>query len=440
MIATEKDAYQAEYTRFSEERSPTDPVWLRELRASGLNRFTQLGIPTTRQEEWRFTNVAPLARRSYRIADTNALAAERVEQLVEQATLDADFHQLVFINGHFAEQWSFFHELPTGVIIESLAESIRQSPDAIERRLARHANFEQSAFLSLNTAFVEDGADVYVPDGVAIDRPIHLIFLSVADAPSVSHPRNVVFLGNGSRATIIESYLGLESDSYFTNVVTEIELGDSADLDHHKLQHEQRNALHVASTHVRQQSGSRFRSHYFSFGGDLARNELNCKLDGEGIECTLNGLYMPTGDQLMDCRTRIDHAQPHCNSFEVYKGILDDRAKGVFNGKIYVHPDAQKTDAKQSNQAILLSDDAVIDTKPQLEIYADDVRCTHGATVGELDEQALYYLRSRGIPADLARTMLIFAFANEVVQGVEVPAVRRHLESILLAERGLPDV
>lgn len=440
MIATETDTYQIEHARFREAQSSIIPTWLCELRERGLNRFTELGIPTTRDEEWRFTNIAPLLKKPFKVADGATPVGSQIDELIQQAALDDDFHRLVFVNGRFSEHWSMRHELPPGVIVESLAETIRQNPDSIELRLAGDAELEHSAFRALNTAFTEDGANISVPDGVAVDRPIHLIFLSVTDEPSVSHPRSLVSLGKNSRATVVESYLGVEGPAYFTNAVTGIELGESADLDHHKLQHEQPNALHLATTHVRQQASSRFRSHYFSFGGDLARNALNCALEGEAIECTLNGLYMPTGDQLMDCRTRIDHAKPHCNSFELYKGILDDRAKGVFNGKIYVHQDAQKTDAKQSNQAILLSDDAVIDTKPQLEIYADDVRCTHGATVGALDDQALYYLRSRGIPADLARTMLIFAFANDVVQGVEVPAVQRRLESILLAERGLPCV
>jgi Fe-S cluster assembly protein SufD len=265
------------------------------------------------------------------------------------------------------------------------------------------------------------------------------VFLSVGEGRGVSHPRILIRVGKDSKAQVIESYLGV-GDTYFTNAITQIEVDANAELDHHKLQHEQLGALHLAATHVTQQAQSNFRSHYFSFGASLARNEINCLLDGERIETTLNGLYMPTGNQLMDCRTRIDHAKPNCNSYELYKGILDDEARGVFNGKIFVHQDAQKTDAKQSNQALLLSDDAVVNTKPQLEIYADDVRCTHGATIGELDEKALYYLRSRGVPLELARKMLIFAFANDVVLAVEVPAVRRHLESILLASHGLPDV
>ncbi|MCG8583349.1 MAG: Fe-S cluster assembly protein SufD [Pirellulales bacterium] len=440
MITTEAATYHDEYTRLHEERLANAPAWLRDLHKRGWERFTELGIPTTREEEWRFTNIAPLASRPFTIAAPDGVATPGIEGLVEQATLNSDFHRLVYVNGHYSRQWSHIHELPAGVTVQSLAQSIRQRRDTVEGSLGRHAASRQSAFTSLNEAFVDDGAYVFVPDDVLVDRPIHLIFLSTGDTSAMSHPRNLVFIGKNSRATIVESYLGLPGSNSFTNAVTELEIADAAELDHCKLQHEQRKALHVATTQVRQQSNSRFRSHYFSFGSELARNELNCVLDGQEIECNLSGLYMPHDDQHMDCRTRIDHAQPHCNSFELFKGILDDQAKGVFNGKIYVHPDAQKTDAKQSNQALLLSDDAVIDTKPELEIYADDVRCTHGATVGELDEQALYYLRSRGIPTELARTMLIFAFANDVVQGVEVPAVRRHLESLLLADRGLPDV
>jgi len=440
MIATETNAYLDAYQRFDDARADTFPVSLRELSERALNRFTKLGIPTTKGEDWRFTNIAPFAARSFQIAEPIEVAASGIESLANEAILDADFHRMVFINGRYAPQWSHLHPLTNGVIAESLAQSIITCPQSIESRLGQHVAFEHSAFIALNTAFVEDGANIIIPDDVIVDRPFHLIFLSVADEPVVSHPRNLISVGKNSRATLIESYRGLDGAGYFTNAVTEVELHESAHLDHHKLQHEQLNALHLATTQVHQRASSHFSSHYFSFGGDLSRNELNCRLDGERAVCTLNGLYMPAGDQHMDCRTRIDHARAHCNSFEMYKGILDDRSKGVFNGKIYVHQDAQKTDAKQSNQALLLSDDAIVDTKPQLEIYADDVRCTHGATVGELDEQAIYYLRSRGIPSDLARTMLIFAFANDVVRGVEVPALRQHLESILLADHGLDNV
>lgn len=440
MIATEVNSFQQQSAQFQQQQLASSPNWLRELRRRGLDRFVQLGIPTTREEDWRLTNLAFLAGRPFEITSPDSLATFDVEELVQRATLDDEFHRLVFVNGHYVEQWSTHHDLPAGTVVENLATSIRDSSEATGKRLGLQAEDEQTSFVALNAAFLHDGARIDVPADTVIERPIHLIFLAVGEGQTAHHPRNLITLAKNSRATVIESYFGGEGEGYFTNAVTEVELAESADLDHHKLQHEEHGAVHLATTQVHQQANSRFRSHYFSFGGSLVRNELNCVLDGEKIECTLNGLYMPKGDQLMDCRTRIDHAKPHCNSYEMYKCILDDQARGVFNGKIFVHQDAQKTDAKQSNQSLLLSDDAIINTKPQLEIYADDVRCTHGATIGELDEQAIYYLRSRGIPADLAKTMLIFAFANDVVQGVEVPAVRKHLEAVLLSSRGLPDV
>jgi Fe-S cluster assembly protein SufD len=438
MIATENETYREQHAALQQQSSP---AWLTELRRSGFDAFTRLGLPTTRLEDWRFTNVAPLAERPYEfasLAEGEAIPDE-INPLVGQATLDEDFHRLVFINGRYCDQWSRYHDLPAGVVVRSLAGIIEEDSGCLRTQLEREVHFDDAPFAALNTAFIEDGAVIDIPEGVVLDRPVHLVFLSIGNRPTVSHPRNLIRVGRHGKAQVIESYLG-QGDAYFTNAVTQVSLDESAELDHHKLQHEQVGALHIALTTVAQRAGSNFRSHYFSTGASLARNELNCAHDGEQIETTLNGLYMPTGDQLMDCRTRIDHAKPHCNSYELYKGILDDRAKGVFNGKIFVHLDAQKTDAKQSNQALLLSDDAVVDTKPQLEIYADDVRCTHGATIGELDESAMYYLRARGIPAERARKILIYAFANDVVQGVEIPAVRQHLESILLTEHALADV
>lgn len=440
MIATENGTFQEHHAALQRRFSP---AWLLELRQSGLDAFTRLGLPTKRLEDWRFTNVTTLAKRPYELAslaDTeDETTSDEITALVHQATLDEEFHRLVFINGRYCGQWSRHHDLPDGVVLDNLASVTNDQPGPVREQLESDVHFDDSPFAALNTASIDDGAVIDVADGVVLDRPVHLVFLSIGNRPTVSHPRNVIRIGKHSKAHVIESYLG-QGDAYFTNAVTQVSLDERAQLDLHKLQHEQVGALHIALTSVTQRTQSNFRSHYFSTGASLARNELNCVLNGEEIETTLNGLYMPTGDQLMDCRTRIDHANPHCNSYELYKGILDDRAKGVFNGKIFVHQDAQKTDAKQSNQALLLSDDAVVNTKPQLEIYADDVRCTHGATIGELDEAAMYYLRSRGIPAERARKILIYAFANDIVQGVEIPAVRQHLESILLAERALTDM
>ena len=440
MIATETETYQEQYGKFLLEQTLSTPTWLSELRQRGFKKFMGLGIPTRRIEDWRFTNIASLAGRPYHLSLPASLATSQIEELIERATLDRDFYRLVFVNGHYADEWSTLHDSPDGVVIESLVTAVRDRSAAVQKHFGRRVEFDDATFTALNTAFVSDGAFIQVPDDVLVARPIHLVYLSVGDGHTVTHPRNIIHLGKNSKACVIESYLGQASSGYFTNAVTELELDESAELDHHKLQHEHLGALHIAMTHVDQKSSSRFRSHYFSFGAALSRNEIRCVLDGEQIEATLNGLYMPTGEQLMDCRTRIDHLRPHCKSYELYKGVLNDRSKGVFNGKIFVHQDAQKTDAKQSNQALLLSDDAVVNTKPQLEIYADDVRCTHGATIGELDQKALYYLRSRGIPLELARKMLIFAFANDVVLSVDVPAVRQHLESILLSSHGLPNI
>ncbi len=435
MIATEIDTYQDQHAAFKSESSPE---WLVALRQRGLDAFTRLGLPNRRLEDWRFTNIASLTAKTYEVASLIEDDNDEADELAAGANLDDEYHRLVFVNGRYSEKLSRRHDVPAGVVIDSLSDAVRHRPDDVRYQLENGIDFDQSAFTALNTAFVSDGAIIDVPDAVTLDRPIHLVFLSVGNGRTVSHPRNLIRVGKGSSADVIESYQG-QGDSYFTNAVTQVTVADGAELNHHKLQHEQVGALHIATTGVDQKDSSRFRSHYFSFGASIARNELDCLLDGEQIETTLNGLYLPTGDQLMDCRTRIDHAKPNCNSYELYKGILDDKARGVFNGKIFVRQDAQKTDAKQSNQALLLSDDAVVNTKPQLEIYADDVRCTHGATIGELEQDALYYLRSRGVPMDLARQILIFAFANDVVQGVQLPALKRHLESVLLAGHDLSE-
>ena len=439
MIATEIESYREQHAAFQRKSSPQ---WLVELRQRGLDAFTRLGLPTKRLEDWRFTNVSPLTANPYELSSLttsdNEIVGNEINALVQQATLDESYHRLVFINGRYCEKSSRLHDVSSGVIVDNLASVIRGRANEVRERLSGGLDFDESVFAALNTAFIDDGAVIDIPDSVAFDRPVHLVFLSTGNSRTVSHPRNLIRLGKGSTANVIESYLG-NGDVYFTNAITQVTLDESAELDHHKLQHEQVGALHIAMTRVDQRTSSHFRSHYFSFGGSLARNELDCVLDGERIETTLNGLYMPTGDQLMDCRTRIDHAKPNGNSHELYKGILDDKSKGVFNGKIFVRQDAQKTDAKQSNHALLLSDDSSVNTKPQLEIYADDVRCTHGATIGELEEDALYYLRSRGIPTDLARKLLVFAFANDVVQGVELTAVRRHLESLLLSGHELSE-
>lgn len=441
MIVTETTPYLEHFQRLSDDANGV-PERLRSLRSEAIARFQQLGFPSTKLEGWRFTNIAPLAKQSFTpLVAPAASVSEAVRETVSEAVLDESFHRLVFVNGFLSNELSSPGELPPGLAISSLAESLRDDASSDLRRLACQATFDDAAMTALNTALFRDGASIRVDEGVKVDTPIQLIYVSdPAQSRVALFPRNLVLLGKSASARLVETHIGLPGGEYFTDAVTEIGLDESAELDHYKLQNDSIAAYHIASTHVRQTVSSRYRNHYFAFGGAVSRNEIHCMLAGEAVHTVLNGLYLLSGNQLGDCRTCIDHAMPNCESHEMYKGILDNRSRGVFNGRIHVHPDAQKTDAKQSNRAILLSDDAVIDTKPELEIYADDVRCTHGATVGELDAAALFYLRSRGIPEALARKMLIFAFANDVVQGTHVEPLKKYLESVLLADHGLPQV
>jgi Fe-S cluster assembly protein SufD len=440
MIASDNNTQRItdDFARFCADAKSATTPWLTGLRQEAFRRFENLGFPTTRQEEWRFTNVKRIAETEFALAEIPPpLSRETISPFV----LDEDYLRLVFVNGHYVGDLSATAAAPQGAVVSSLSAALADQPALIKDHLGQLSSDDNACFAALNSAFIRDGAFVHVPRGVVVERPIHLLFISTDNSsPTASHPRNLIVAQRDAQATIIESYVGLNDGVYLTNAVTEVSVAENAVVDHCKLQQESAHGYHVATTQVRQQRASRFSSHYFSLGGQLVRNEVDVTLDDEGCECTLNGLYIAAGDQHMDNRTRIDHTKPHCNSHELYKGILDERAKGVFNGKIYVHPDAQKTDAKQSNRVLLLSDDAVIDTKPQLEIYADDVKCTHGATVGQIDETALYYLRSRGISEDLARSLLVFAFGNEIASELKLEAIRAHVERFLLAGQSLTEL
>jgi Fe-S cluster assembly protein SufD len=440
MIDTmEENTHLANFDRFEKETVGSRLGWLQEIRQDAIERFRELGFPSARNEDWRFTSVAPIARTPFQLAAENARHGLTPEQLDRLTFRAGEGARLVFVNGRYARDLSSPQRVPDGLVVASLAEVLDAHPDWVEPYLARYAAYESYPFTALNTAFIRDGAFVSVPRGTVIAQPIHLIFVSTAPGEAaVSHPRNLVIAGDHSRAAVVESYVGPDESTYFTNAVTEVVADDHAVLDHYKLQREGDQAFHVATLQVHQARGSNVSSHFISLGGALVRNEINAVLDAEGCECTLNGLYMATGRQHVDNHTVIDHARPRCVSHELYKGILDGRAHGVFNGKIFVHQDAQKTDAKQTNQTLLLSDDATINTKPQLEIYADDVKCTHGATVGQLDEEALFYLRSRGIDLAAARSLLTFAFANDVIGRIKIDPLRARLEEVLLAAHHLP--
>ena len=418
-------------------RPAAGPRWLQELAERAGARFTALGFPTVRDEEWRFTNPAPVVSTDYRPADPDAVVpASAVDDLLWG---DAP-HRLVVVNGRFSAALSRLDGLPPGVRAGSLAAAAADgtpgAAELVQRHLGRLSEAEDRAFAALNTAHLQDGAFVHVPDGVVVEEAVHVIFLSAGsdgEARTISHPRALFLLGRDSQARIVESFAGT-GGAYFSNAVTEVVVEENARLDHYKVQRESLSAAHIASMHAIAARNATFSSHAFTLGGRFVRNDALARLDGEGGEVTLNGLYLADGDRLVDNHTLIDHARAHCPSHEIYKGILGGKARAVFNGKIIVRQDAQKTNAKQTNRALLLSDDALINTKPQLEIFADDVKCTHGAAVGQLDEDAIFYLRARGLTFAEARDMLIHAFAGEILDRVQVPALKRALEHELYAQ------
>jgi Fe-S cluster assembly protein SufD len=423
-------------------RASGEPAWLTTARRAALTRFQLLGFPTARNEEWRFTPLAPLVETSFQPA-ANASAAIAATDLAPFVVRGIGATYLVFVNGRYAGELSAEmseggRSVPGGVLVSPLAAALDRAETAslLERHLARYAPFSKEPFTALNTAFVEDGAVVSVPNNIVLPGPVWIVYYSTASSPTVSHPRTLVVAGANSQATIIETYAGAAGDQYFTNAVTEIAAGENAHLQHYRVQRESRAAYHVAATRVQLARNAVFAQQNFMFGGAIARSDVSAKLDDEGIECTLNGLYLGDGERLVDNHTAIDHAQPHCASHEIYKGMLDGRARGVFNGKIFVRQDAQKTDAKQTNQVLLLSDDATINTKPQLEIFADDVKCTHGATVGQIDAEALFYLRARGIGEAEARALLVHAFASDIIDRVTIEPLREQLEAALLGYLG----
>ena len=374
-VTEELDVYLADFDKFERALGDRTRAPLHATRRAARDRFAELGFPTLSDEEWRFTNIVPLTKIPFELAARDFESPRK--DLHEMGVLAANSPgalRLRFLNGYYDAALSTVQNAPPGVIAGSLADVLAKQVAKVEPHLARYAKFDDHAFVALNTAFVHDGAFVFVPRNTIVAQPIHIVYTSSARGePTVSHPRGLIVVGENSQVTVIECYVGFENEVYFTNAVTEIVAGSGAVIDHYKVQEESKEAFHVASLQIHQDRSSTVSSHSVAIGGGLARNEVNAVLDAEGCECTLNGLYLAGGEQLIDNHTRIDHAKPRCASHELYKGILDGKGKGIFNGKIYVHPDAQKTDAKQTNQTLLLSEDAIINTKPQLEIYADDV-------------------------------------------------------------------
>ena len=427
-----EELYLKDYRTLESRQAATAPEWLGKLRSEGIQSFAELGFPTTRLEDWKYCNVAPIASVHFQPAPFE-LSNQVREQVEEMAFAEADCTRLVFVNGHYAEELSAVGNLPKGATVTNLAKALKQE-GSITAQLGRYAGHKTHPFVALNTAFMEDGAFIVVPRGVVMEKPVEILYVSTGGKePWVAHPRNLVIAAQGSQLSLVETYAGL-GGVYFNNAVTEIVAEENSHVDYVKLQDESETAFHVATVLAYAARNAAAQTNSIQFGARLGREEVTTILDGEGAEGHLYGLYVTNGQQLIDNHTTIDHAQPHCSSREFYKGILDGKSTGVFNGKILVRKDAQKTDSKQSNKNLLLSESATVNTKPQLEIFADDVKCTHGATVGQIDPESIFYMRSRGIGLEHARNLLTLAFAGAIVHNVKFDPLRNRLKAALLAK------
>jgi Fe-S cluster assembly protein SufD len=411
-------------------RNSNEPSWLSEIRQQALARFVELGIPTQRDEDWRFTNVAPLKSFSFEPAAkfAHTVTANDLKKFPFTSFGGA---RLVFVDGFFAPEFSVIPQLPNGVKLMSLADALTSETELVKKYLFRHATIEKNAFAALNTAHFQDGAFIYLPPNADLEAPIHLLFISSGKTNGTMHPRNLIVAERGSHFCILENYGSLGDATHFTNSVTELIAGENATGHHLKFQDENLQTFHIGTLATHLGRASNVVTHSFALGAKLSRTNIFANLVGEGLETILNGLYLTRDSQLADHFMVVDHAAPRCASHEYFNGILAYKSKGVFHGRIHVRPGAQKTDAKQTNKNLLLSDDATVDTKPQLEIYADDVKCTHGATIGQLNDESIFYLRARGIPLEKARRMLVHAFAGEIIERVGCGSVREELDRII---------
>ncbi|MDP2055195.1 MAG: Fe-S cluster assembly protein SufD [Acidobacteriota bacterium] len=405
------------------------PAWVKERREAAAKHFAAVGFPTTRLEDWRFTNVSPIAEANWPLAQgAFAQAAELVSSVNVPGAV-----RLAIVNGQFAAGLSDLSALPKGLRIASLRDGARDATDGIETYLGKVFSIAAHPFAALNTSFLDDGVAIMVTKGAVVETPIHIVIVTGGDQPVVAHPRVLIVAGENSQVRVAQSFIGAAGATYFNNAVAEVVVGQGARVELYTDQRESDQAFHLANIQAHVEARGVFESHAFSTGARIMRHDIGIGLKGEGADCTMNGVYLADGERLMDTHTSLDHAMPHCTSHEIYKGILAGKSKAVFNGRIIVQLDAQKTDAKQTNRALLLSDDATINSNPQLEIFADDVKCTHGAAVGQLDEEALFYLQARGLNREEAREMLLHAFAGEVIQGLKIPALREQIESNFFA-------
>jgi Fe-S cluster assembly protein SufD len=435
MQAAKKEDWYEEAFRAVAASPQLGESWLRRLRDSSFDRFQQIGFPSTDHEEWKYTNVAAIAKGKFGPIVDALPPVLRVEDIEPHLYKEARESRIVFIDGIFAEELSNLFALPPDVVVMDLVKAI-QSPEhgeVIRAELARHADYNEDGFTALNTAMFGSGAFIRIPRGRKIEIPIHVLFLfEPRFEPLASFPRVLIVAEENCEATVIESYAHLHDQTCFTNSVVEVVVNAGARLRHYRLQQENVNAFHVATSMIDLGPQSSYDTTAITLGAQLSRHTIGVRMDHEGAECWVDGLYMIDGNQHTDTHSLIDHRQPHCTSHQLYKGILDGKSRAVFNGKVFVRPGAQQTDAMQTNKNMLLSNEARVDTKPQLEIFADDVKCAHGAAIGQLDEDELFYLQTRGMHRDVARNLLTYGFAEEVIAKIGIDSIKAQLDEAVL--------
>jgi Fe-S cluster assembly protein SufD len=425
-VAERHEPYVTASARFAETRGKSAPAWLQHLRAQAADKFAKHGFPTVREEAWRFTNVAPIADTEFTIADG---APNRASDVVSGLAV-AGALRVTLVNGRFSPELSDLARLPNGLRVTGLHDAIARDESLVREHLATF-NLDLHPFAALNTSFLDDGVMVFADPGTIVETPIHIVSVTSGEGKLASFPRTLVVAGARSQLRLAQTFVGDGAEPYFSNAVVEVAVHQGANVDFCTDQRESDRAFHVLNLQAHVGAGAVFGSHAFSLGSRLMRHDIAVTLGGEGADATMNGVYLVDGVRLMDTHTSLDHAVPHCTSHQIYKGILAGKSRAVFNGRILVRPDAQKTDAKQTNRALLLSDEAQINSNPQLEIFADDVKCTHGAAVGQLDAEAMFYLQARGLTPAEARDMMLHAFAGEVLDGLKIAGLREQIESAL---------
>ena len=425
--------YTEQFSLFEKNGASKSPSWIHDLRKNALAFFNERGFPNPKEEDWRFTNISPITKTAFTYssdADIESVSSEIISEMLVQNTAQ---HRLVFINGHFSKKDSSIGALPNGVVVTSIAEAFSLKPELLQQYLGKYATMAQSSFTALNTAFIKDGAFVYVPKGVEVPEPIHCLFLSTkTEKEKISNIRNLIIIEEEAKATVLNSFRGAVENKNLSNVVTEIIAKEQSQFELVKVQKESVTSYHYENLYAHISKESKVDIFSLALGASIARNDMSGIIDGEAADLNLNGLYITDGEQLIDHHTLMHHIHPNCPSHELFKGILNGNSRAVFNGKVYVNPEAQKTDSKQTNRNLLLSDNATINAKPELEIFADDVKCTHGAATGGLNPQSIFYLKSRGVSEETSKGILVVGFAAEATAKIKNPSLRHHIDLLVV--------